>query len=360
MNTLGYPVGLPVKDPIIRFYALFILTGALIALLLSNYRAHKEGFKGMSFFSTIFPIAFLCGIIGARIWYVVATYQDEFAGRGFLAMIDIRSGGLAIQGGAIGGILGGVIYALFRRKGTSILKMMDWAIPTILIAQAIGRFGNFFNQEVFGHFIPAENWNFLPSFITNNMQNGSMAMGQYVINGEIINAANTGIRVPEGAIAAPLFLVEGICNCMFYFIMTAGIPALFGKRLKDGDQAFFYFISYGIIRLVLEPLRNPSFIMGDNTGTVIAKSEYKSMMMAIAFIAIGVLLIVINHLLHYLASKGKFDRVPKFKAIFDPSIYQSTVTLKREDVKIEEKEDLSYLKLKEKEKELQGKEEKDE
>ena len=80
--TLGYYVGFPFSNPLIRFYSIAILTGALLALVLSNYRAHKDGFD-WHFFDTVFPFAFLAGIIGARIWYVIASW-DEFAGRPFL------------------------------------------------------------------------------------------------------------------------------------------------------------------------------------------------------------------------------------------------------------------------------------
>lgn len=349
--TLGYYVGFPFSNPFIRFYSIAILTGALLALLLSNYRAHKDGFD-WHFFDTVFPFAFLAGIIGARIWYVIASW-DEFAGRPFYTVFDMRSGGLAIQGGAIGGILVGVLYCIFRRKGTSILRIMDYAIPTIIIAQAIGRWGNFFNQEVFGHFIKAENWNFLPSFITNNMQNGSLPMGEYYFNGKLVTAAGNGIRVPDGSIAAPLFLVEGIVNIIFYFLIAYGVPAIFGKRYKNGDQSFAYFISYGIIRAILEPLRNPAFIMGDDGGNL---SSYKSLSMAIAFIVLGIVLMVINHLLHHFANKGKFDKVPMFKAVFVEAVDQVVMEMPESNTRAadsqEKKEvsdsiDFSLLKAKE-------------
>lgn len=310
--ALGYPIGIPFGNPFIRFYAIIILSGALFVLFLSNYRAHKDGFD-MHFFDTVFPIAFLSGIIGARIWYVIATYQHEFAGRPFWDVFDIRTGGLAIQGGAIAGILVGVLYCCFRRKGGSLLRFADYAVPTILIAQAIGRWGNFFNQEVFGHFVSQDAWNFLPSFITNNMTNGDLPMGVYFWNGVKVSVANNGIIVPDGAIAAPLFLVEGIVNIAFYFLIAYGLPAVLGKTYRHGDSSFAYFIAYGIIRATLEPLRNPKFIMGVDGGQ---GTDYKSLSMAIAFIVIGVVLIAANHVLYHLAKRGKLDKVPVFKLQF--------------------------------------------
>ena len=285
MDSLAYWQGLPVDNPIIHFYAVFILIGAGLAFFLSSYRAHKKGYD-WSFFLTIFVVAFPCGIIGARIWYCIASW-NEFANDP-ISVFYIWKGGLAIQGGAIGGVLAGALVAFFRRKGTPLLQCTDFAVPTIIVAQAIGRWGNFFNQEVFGHAVSNTAWDFLSSFITNNMTNGNLPM------------LGGNVRIPDGAIAAPLFLVEGVINIAFYFLMTSGLEALEGKHYKNGDSTFAYFISYGIIRLILEPLRNSAFIMG-------GADSPRSWGMAIAFIAIGLFCIFMNHLLRYLDKKHLFD-----------------------------------------------------
>ncbi len=290
MDMLAYWQGIPKDKPIIHFYAIFILVGALLALFLSSYRAHKKGFD-WSFFLTIFVVAFPCGIIGARIWYVIASWS-EFANDP-VSIFYIWKGGLAIQGGAIGGVLAGALVAFFRRKGTPLLQCTDFAVPTIIVAQAIGRWGNFFNQEVFGQAVLEDAWSFLPGFITNNMQNGGLPM-----------LGGNGVTIPEGMIAAPLFLVEGVINIAFYFLMTTGLEAVEGKHYKNGDSTFAYFISYGIIRVILEPLRNAYFIMGGS-------EDPHSQAMAIAFIVLGVFLIFMNHLLRYLDNrKHLFDNVP--------------------------------------------------
>ena len=343
--TLAYINGFPINNPIIRFYAIIIIGGAILSLVLSNYHAHKAGYQ-KDFFNTVFLVAFPSGILGARIWYVIASWASDFGPvferdgfwAGFGNIFAFYNGGLAIQGGAILGILAGVLFVVFKRKGTAVLKAMDFAIPTILIAQAIGRWGNFFNQEVFGHAVSLEAWNFLPSFITNNMQNGSSAM-------------LSGVHLPENSIAAPLFLVEGVVNLLFYFILAHGLPSLLGKRYVNGDSAFAYFIAYGIVRFALEPLRNPAFIMGAE-GASSSRSGYKSYGMALAFIIIGVVLIIINHVLDSLAKKGKFNRLPFLKGLYvsnsevisvdvDPSIRDKEMT--------EETIDLSKLRAVEKE-----------
>lgn len=292
MNALAYAQGfLPNSDgePIIRFYAIAILLGALVALFLSSYRAHKDGYD-WTFFGTIFLVAFPCGIIGARIWFVIAEWKN-FAADPFPAVFEIWRGGLAIQGGAIGGVLAGALVAFFFRKGTPLLKCTDYAVPTILVAQAIGRWGNFFNQEVFGHAVTPQSWSFLPGFITYNMQNGNLQMG-----------GQNGV-LPSGSIAAPLFLVEGMLNVAFFILITKGLTSALGKRYKDGDSTFAYFIAYGLVRFLLEPMRNSQFIMG-------GVEDQKSTGMAVAFIAIGAVLIIINHVLRLLSDRHLFDKVP--------------------------------------------------
>ncbi len=330
MNSLAYVNGFPTSNPIVRFYALFILFGAGVAFFLSNYRARKAGYN-WNFFDTVFLVAFPLGIVGARIWYVIASFKAEFLpvfqNRGFWAgfgnMFAMWNGGLAIQGGVILGVLSGVLVVFFRRKGVSILQAMDFAVPTIFVAQMFGRWGNFFNQEVFGHAVSPEAWNFLPSFIMNNMQNGTSSM-------------LSGVKLPSGSVAAPLFLVEGVVNILFYFILTQGIPAIERDRYVNGDQAFGYFIAYGIIRAVLEPLRNPAFIMGTENVTS-SHSNYKSFFMAIAFIVVGVLLIVVNHILYHLSRKNKFEKYPFIKNLYLQDL--CVVEVKKEEMTEEKKED---------------------
>lgn len=290
MNTLAYPSGIPSSDPVIRFYAIMILLGGLTALFLSNYRAYKDN-KDFHYFYIIFIVAFPAGILGARIWYYIASYSTEFANQPFYKIFAIWEGGLAIQGGAIGGVLVGVIMALLTKKDNPILRITDYCLPTILIAQAIGRWGNFFNQEVFGHAVSLDAWNFLPSFITNNMQNGTSSM-------------LSGVKLPSNSIAAPLFLIEGVMNIMFYFLITYGYRIVAGKKYYlDGDQSILYFLAYGIVRLMLEPLRNAQFIMGVTSSNASSKSDYRSFIMAIVFIAVAVVLLLANHITIYFLNK---------------------------------------------------------
>lgn len=271
--------------PVFAFYSLLIIIGFAMAYFISNYRAHKDGFD-WSFFSTGFVIGLLFfAILGARIWYVIANFESSYAymfeesfWTGFVGIINISQGGLAIQGGIIFATLYGIVTCLLTRRNYSILRIIDYIIPTIFIGQFFGRWGNFFNQEVLGHAVLPEAWGFLPKFITNNMQNG----GQRLLS---------GIRLPENSIAAPLFIVEGVLNMLAFVIVAIALPRVLGKYYKPGDSSFAYFFAYGLIRVILEPVRHSSFIMGDSDSALPT-----SVIMSLVFISLGLGLIIANHI----------------------------------------------------------------
>ncbi|MCI2068134.1 MAG: prolipoprotein diacylglyceryl transferase [Bacilli bacterium] len=261
----------------ITFYALCLLSGGLIALYLSNYRAHKKGMP-MDVFSTVFLWAFPGGVVGARIWYVIATWpgaNGEYA-NDFLAVFRTWEGGLAIQGGAIGGALVGLLVVIFRRKGWDLFEAADCAGPTILIGQVIGRWGNFVNQEVYGQIVDVSAWGGLPSFINQRMMIG-------------------------GSYRVPLFFLEAMINLGGYFFLTRFVPLVFSRHYRKGDQMFLYFSWYGFVRVLLEPLRDKQFNMGaETTGNI---KDMQAVIMGIIFIVAGVLAVVANHLVRDIKEK---------------------------------------------------------
>ena len=222
-------------------------------------------------------MAFPAGIIGARLFYVIGNWNVEFATaeNPFLEAINITKGGLTILGGAITGIVIGVGWFLWRNKGYSIWIAVDIIVPTILIAQAVGRWGNFFNCEVHGVLSPISSWQWLPRFIWENARYSS-----------------TNGWAPDGQLWVPLFLVECITNLAGYFV----IAYLFGKLLRKhtalGDLALGYVVWYGLTRVLMEPLRDTSFNMG--------KDGYWSWIWSLVFVIGGALLIALNHLIRYL------------------------------------------------------------
>lgn len=271
----------------IAFYALFILSGAVFVYFLCDHKMYVQYGKHGILESTFF-VAFPAGIIGARIFYVVGNFQKEFAARfadgEWWSMFAVWEGGLTILGGAIMGIVVGVGWFLWRNKKYSIFVAVDIIVPTILLAQAIGRWGNFFNCEVHGLAVPESYFAWLPTMIFNNIRYSSAS----------------GLA-PDGMVYVPLFLIESIANVIGYFI----IAELFGRKLRRftelGDLAFGYIVWYGFVRTFMEPLRDSAFNMGDE--------GYWSWIWSTSFIAIGIMLIFINHLIRYIFRKKRYKYI---------------------------------------------------
>jgi len=132
----------------LHMYSLTMVTGIIVAFVWSTRRAVKAGADRDSF-ETMGLIAVLCGVIGARIYHV-ATEHTRYFGPGTdpLEVFRIWHGGIGVIGAISGGALG--VWALCRWKGINTAHMFDQIAPTLFIAQAIGRIGNYFNQEAFG------------------------------------------------------------------------------------------------------------------------------------------------------------------------------------------------------------------
>ena len=263
----------------IAWYALCILGGALFVYFLCDHKMYQQYGKHGTLEST-FLVAFPAGIIGARIWYVIGNWTKDGFDKNFASIFAIWDGGLTILGGAIMGILVGVLWFIWRNKKLSIWVAVDMIVPTILLAQAIGRIGNFFNCEVHGGLVETKFWEWLPQII---VKNGAFS-------------TSDGFA-PDGYFYLPLFFIESVLNVGGYFILST----LFGKALRKytemGDLAFGYVLVYGLIRVWLEPLRSASYNMGED--------GYWSWIFSGLFILFGALGIVGNHVVRYFLRKKK-------------------------------------------------------
>lgn len=266
----------------IAFYAICILSGAILVYFICDHRFYKiYGKHGM--LESLFLVAFPSGLIGARLWYCYVLEFDKYskwtgewnAPNNPFAVWD---GGLAIMGGALLGIIVGVAWVVFVKKQIKIRQAVDIIVPTILIAQAVGRWGNFFNIEVYGSAMMTMSEGFwIPSFVKYNMV-------------AIVDSGFTPYKdlTHSTVYNLPLFWVEFITNLAgYYFIrylfeaklFLKGIAKLSNKiavKTKHGalsektmhtiENAFpiggcagLYLIWYGFTRLFLEPLRSGQF-----------------------------------------------------------------------------------------------------
>ena len=288
-DPFGWVRGDDTTTPSIAFYALCILSGAIYVYFLCDHKFYKEyGRHGI--LESTFLVAFPAGIIGARIFYVIGQWDAEFANDPFGQLnffgkeiqiwkpLCIWEGGLTILGGALMGVVVGVGWFMWRKRQYNIWVAVDIIVPTILIAQAVGRWGNFFNTEVHGILVDENYWQWLPKVLYNQMHYG----------------LSSGSLAPEGQMYVPLFFIEGLTNFLGYFVLAH----LFGNKLRKytefGDLAFGYFIWYGLTRAILEPMRHELFIM----------SDLWSWFWGLSFVVIGALCIVTNHYVrHFLAKR---------------------------------------------------------
>ena len=273
----------------LTWYSVFVLAGALLTLIISNYLYKKdpESKKCPDLVFNTFLVGFPMGLVGARIWFVLS--ELEWYMENPIEILMVWEGGLAIQGGVILGAICGIWYAWhsLKKHGMSlkITTLMDMIIPNILIAQVCGRWGNFFNREVYGacvdHLYALKNWWMLPNWLVENMR-GGFSGGVYV-------------SCSSSQYAQPLFLYEGILNFIGFILITIVLRKYFKKRI-DGTLSACYLLWYGVVRLCLEGFRNEKFIM--RWGTI-SQSELTS----IAYIVLGVVFIVALYIIKF--SKGK-------------------------------------------------------
>lgn len=264
MNFLAYSD--KVFNTPITWYSVIVLTGAIVAYLISKYFYKKDSLSKVhpDLIETLFLIAFPCGLLGARIWYIFSELDYYLANP--ISMVKVWEGGLAIQGGVIGGILAGYLVLRFYKLHKEFPRLVDLIVPNILIAQSIGRWGNFFNQEVYGECIAKSSVSWIPDFILNNMNGGA-------------------IYCRSGYVATPLFLYESLLT-LFGFILISIVIRKFYKKKMDGELGAMYLIYYGLVRIVMEPMRNETYIMR------IFGNISQSIMMSALFIIAGISIII--------------------------------------------------------------------
>ena len=157
------PVAIQLGSISIRWYAIFIVSGLLLAVYLAMKEAPRRKIIPDDILDFIL-IAFPLAIIGARVYYVIFDWS-YYANQPLSEIVAIWNGGLAIYGGLITGAI--VLFVFSYYRAINPLDFLDIAAPGVMIAQAIGRWGNFINQEAYGKIV--DNLNYLPDFIKNQM-----------------------------------------------------------------------------------------------------------------------------------------------------------------------------------------------
>jgi len=218
----------------IHFYALFILTGIVVATALADWKLSKRGApKGSMLDIALWAVPF--GIVGGRIFHVITHPNDYFyEGADLLAVFRIWEGGLAIYGAISLGAVG--VFIGTRQLGIRFWTVADAIAPGLLIAQGIGRLGNYFNQELFG----------LPTTLPWGLQ---------------IPSTNPAypVGLPDGLLFHPTFAYEMIWNLTGAALLLILASRL---RLQWGRVFGLYLVIYSIGRIWVEAIRiDPSEII---------------------------------------------------------------------------------------------------
>lgn len=244
----------------VRWYSVLILIGIVLGFVL----AEREGKKFHLPTDFIFDLGFwvvLFGILGARIYYVVfnfSIYKDHL-----LDIFKVWNGGLAIHGGILAGLLTLLIYCKLKKVNS--LRIADIAVPSLILAQAIGRWGNFFNSEAHG-----------PATTLANLQN--LHIPSFIIQGMNI----------RGIYYHPTFFYESLW-CLVGFVLLLLIRRFY-KYLKCGQLTCFYMMWYSAGRLFIESLRTDSLMLGQ-----FKVAQIVSLLMFVIGL-VGFLYLCFNHL----------------------------------------------------------------
>ena len=233
----------------VPWYSALIVLGILATVWLTDAEVKRKSLPR----DTAVDVALVtvpCGIVGARLYYVAMTWELFAANP--ISILYVWEGGVAIYGGVIGGCIGALIYA--KRKKLSFLEIADCVVPGLLLAQAIGRWGNYFNMEAYGPEITNKAFQFFPAGVLIEQD------GRWVWH-------------------MATFFYESAWN-------LCGVIALWllrKRQRQNGNLFCWYLLIYGSGRFIIEQLRQDSLYVGS-----LRASQYLSLILCAA--SAGVLL----------------------------------------------------------------------
>ena len=237
----------------IYYYGMIIAIAILVAFAIGLLMFRVVGYKD----EIAYMILILCvplGIIGARLYYVI--FSDWSMYNSFFDVINMRGGGMAIYGGIIGGALG--LFIVARIKKCGFFTLADLCVVGLILAQSIGRFGNFVNQEAYGFAVGVH----VPPFTVN-------------IDGQAHLAT---------------WFFESMLNLIGFVVLFIWYTMkLKREKYVWGTGSAMYLIWYGVTRAIIEPLRNDSLTMFGSSTFLLNRVSF---MLSLAIIIAGVVLYI--------------------------------------------------------------------
>ena len=272
---LGLQPGFCLGPIPVRFYGIIIVTAALVGGFIATREARRRGENTDRIWDALIWIV-IAGIIGARLYHVFSTPAGcaenvplcgwpWYHNHPLDAIIGITQGGLGIFGAVLAGFLVVVFYV--RHYKLSLARYLDIAAPALIIGQAIGRWGNFANQELYG---PPTN---LP---------WGLAIDQAHRYGEYADLTRFPLDTTR---FHPLFLYESMINVVGFIFLV--LVARKWRRVKDGDLILIYLIWYGLNRMVVESLRPDAWTLAGGLPT--------AQLISIGLVVIGAAWLIVRH-----------------------------------------------------------------
>ncbi len=228
----------------VRWYGVCIMLGIMFAFGYGMYRSRQEGFTHDDILDVGLYVV-LFGVLGARLYYILMKPEiyfrsDRTLWQNLAEMVNIRGGGLAIYGGIIAGAAAIILFCVIKKK--DFRRLLDLAAPGVMFAQAMGRWGNFFNGEAHGGIVAEGH----PLYF--------LRMGLYP----------NDLDTPTMAYVHPTFLYESLWNILGFVLINAFV---YRNKKFNGQVALTYLAWYGFGRMLIESLRTDSlYIGGGNEG----------------------------------------------------------------------------------------------
>jgi phosphatidylglycerol:prolipoprotein diacylglycerol transferase len=266
----------PPVDPIlvrigpiaIHWYGVLITTGILLGAVYAARQAPRKGIHPDHIWNGL-VLAIILGIIGARLYHVFSSPRGGGLGWEWYRehpadILKVWQGGLGIYGAIIGGVLGVAIYA-WRNK-LPLLTLLDLGAPGLALGQAIGRWGNFINQELYGPPTGSTWWGV--------KIDAEHRLAMYPIS-----------QYPPDTLFHPTFLYESLW-CLMLFLVLAYLAKKWADRLRDGDIFVGYIVGYALGRFWIEFFRPDAWMIGP-----LAAAQWFGLALALA----GVALLILRH-----------------------------------------------------------------
>ena len=232
------PEGFSIGPLFIRFYGIILMLGAVAGAWLAAREAKRRGLEPEIVWDLL-TYLLIGGIVGARLWHILTPPPSSGVTAGWylthpLDALAVWKGGLGIPGAVIGGVI--ALYFYTRRNKLNFAQWLDIGAPSLALGQAIGRWGNFFNQELYG----------APTNLPWKLY---------------IDPEHRLAKYSQVEYYHPLFLYEALWNLANMFLLL-WISRRFADRLKDGDLFLIYLIVYPMGRFFLDFIRLDASLVG--------------------------------------------------------------------------------------------------